>query len=147
MKKAPRSWSSSNRDSRQKEVSLTRLKIGHTRITHSYFISPNLLSPPSCPHCFQKNLSVIHFFTCQQLQHLRSFLNIPSPISQALKNYSESIFLSSKYQRQTKFLLLIILKFPSSNSLLIDLIKKRLVLKHSFIVNNKSLVLSPYQLL
>ena len=46
IKKEPTSWSSSNRDSRHEEVILTRLRIGHTRLTHSHPIL-GLYAPPS----------------------------------------------------------------------------------------------------
>jgi len=47
MEKIPRLWIFSNRDSRREEVSLARLRIGHTRLTHNYLISPCILAPPS----------------------------------------------------------------------------------------------------
>ena len=68
IKKSPTHWSTSHRTSRREEVILSRLRIGHTRLTHLYIISPNLLSPPSCPFCQNGNLSVEHLFSCPLLQ-------------------------------------------------------------------------------
>ena len=40
---------SSNLLTRSQEITFTRLRLGHTRITHTYLISH--LMPLSCPHC------------------------------------------------------------------------------------------------
>ena len=39
IKKEPIPWTSSKRESRREEVIITRLRIGHTRLTHSYLIN------------------------------------------------------------------------------------------------------------
>ena len=104
IKKEPSPWSSSHRESRREEVIITRLRIGHTRITHSYLVNQNILLPPTCPHCQIDGLTVEHIFSCPNLQPLRSSLNMPSLISQALKNNSDTISLTIQYLRQTRFL-------------------------------------------
>ena len=43
------SWSSSNRPARQEEIVLSRLRIGHTYITHSFIYTGN--RRPICPEC------------------------------------------------------------------------------------------------
>lgn len=103
IKKYPSPWKSSLRPSRKEEVILSRLRIGHTRITHSYLLNPYAQSPPPCPHCREENLTVDHFFTCSHLRALRKSINVPSSIIQALKNNSDSISLSLQYLRSTEF--------------------------------------------
>ena len=41
IKQTPTPWSSSHRSSRREEVILTRLRIGHSRITHSHLLNPD----------------------------------------------------------------------------------------------------------
>ena len=103
IKKTPSPWKSSLRPSRKEEVTLTRLRIGHTRITHSYLLNPYTQSPSPCPHCSEVNLTVDHFFTCTHLHPLRISMNVPPSISQALKNDSDTVSLSLQYLRSTKF--------------------------------------------
>jgi len=92
-KKNPTPWSTSYRTSRREEVILSRL-------THLYIISPNLLSPRSCPYCQYENLSVEHFFSCPLLQPLRLSLQVPPTPTQALKNNSDCISLTFQYLRR-----------------------------------------------
>jgi len=47
--KTPCPWTVSDRQSRREEIILTRLRIGHTRIIHSFIISPNTLFPLRLP--------------------------------------------------------------------------------------------------
>ena len=101
IKTEPISWSSSHRDSRREEVILARLRIGHTRLTHTYLLTN--LAPPSCPHCSADNLSVEHFFSCPALQNTRSNLKIPSTITSTLNNNSETINTTLTYLRTTQF--------------------------------------------
>ena len=103
IKKSPISWTTSHRTSRREEVALARLRIGHTRLTHLYIISPNLLSPPSCPHCQYDNLSVNHFFSCPYLQPLRSSCQVRSCLPQALENNSDTISKTLHYLRLAQF--------------------------------------------
>jgi len=49
LKEVPTQWPSSNQPTRSQEIILTRLRIGHTRLTHTHLISH--LMPLSCPHC------------------------------------------------------------------------------------------------
>jgi len=51
IKTEPNPWSSSRRESKRGGVIIARLRIGHTRITHSYLVNPNILFLPSSPHC------------------------------------------------------------------------------------------------
>ena len=103
IKKAPVPWKSSFRKSKREEVILSRLRIGHSKITHSHLLSPDNPHPASCPHCLHENLTVDHIFSCPQLQPLRTSLNVPSIISEALNNNSKSVSLSLQYLRLTHF--------------------------------------------
>jgi len=81
IKQFPFPWFSSTRDSKREEVILTRLRIGHTRVTHSYLLDRFILFLPSCPHCHKEVLTVSHFFSCPYLHSLRSSLLVPpSPL-------------------------------------------------------------------
>ena len=57
IKKTPIPWSSSHRESRREEVILSRLRIGHTRLTHSFLLltthktSRKFISPSFCHNC------------------------------------------------------------------------------------------------
>ena len=93
--------SSSNRQSRREEVILSRLRIGHTQLTHSYFFL-NLM-PPSCPHCMEDNLTVEHFFTCPALRTTRSSMKISSSAQSALCNNTNTITKMFTYLRSTRF--------------------------------------------
>lgn len=101
IKNSPVPWSSANRASRQEEVALARLRIGHTRLTHSYLIL-RLLGPPSCHYCHFLPLTVDHFFSCPILQNMRNAHSVPSSIS-ALHNNTESITNSIAFLRSTYF--------------------------------------------
>ena len=47
--------------SRKDEVVIHRVRIGHTRLTHSYLMEGGLIDdPPLCPYCFDFSLSVKH---------------------------------------------------------------------------------------
>ena len=64
LKSHPLAWSSSNLPSRRHEIVLTRLRIVHSRLTHTHLISQ--LHPLNCPHSSLVNipLSIEHTFTC-----------------------------------------------------------------------------------
>jgi len=80
LKKLPLPWSSSNQSSRSQEVTLTRLRIGNTRLTHTHFITH--LMPLPCPHCsLDLPLSIEHILECPELSILRDSLHIPTPTS------------------------------------------------------------------
>ena len=74
-------WTHPYHKNRRWETALARLRIGHTRLTHSYLMSR---SPPAlCPHC-HASLSVHHILlSCPHLSNTRytSFPHLP-PLSQ-----------------------------------------------------------------
>ncbi|KAI5716026.1 hypothetical protein M8J77_026283 [Diaphorina citri] len=70
-------WTSSNRNTRLEEVVLTRLRIGHTRLTHSYLFTK---SPhPTC-RCGEP-LTVAHILICPLDTPIRSLLPNPPSLS------------------------------------------------------------------
>ena len=82
IKKTPTPWSSSNRSSRHETI-ISRLRIGHTRLTHSYLLL-GLYSPTSCQYCHTEEITVPHFLSCPSLQNLRESFSVPSLLSPAL---------------------------------------------------------------
>jgi len=74
-----------------------------SHLFNPYLFNFTLYPRTSLTPLFFSRKFVNHFFTCQQLHHLRTSLNIPSAISQALKNNSDSTSLSLHYLRQTVF--------------------------------------------
>ena len=67
-------WSSSYQDSRRYEKMLTRLRIGHSRVTHNFIFEGS--SPPECEHCGVP-LTVEHILVdCSHLQEKRSLYHL-----------------------------------------------------------------------
>ena len=67
-------WSSSYQNNRRTEKILTRLRIGHTRVTHSFLFEG--ATPPVCEHC-QMQLTVEHILVhCTLLQEKRRFYHM-----------------------------------------------------------------------
>ena len=66
-------WETNNQNSKLKETALARLRLGHTRPTHSYII---LKSPqPSCPTCNHTRLTVRHLLLdCPKFNSERQYL-------------------------------------------------------------------------
>jgi len=55
IKTIPSLWASSIRESRREQIILTRLRVGHTRITHSYLLDPRLISPLPVPTAIMRS--------------------------------------------------------------------------------------------
>ena len=102
IKNYPSPWSTSYRSNRREEIILARLRIGHTRLTHSFLLL-NLFSPPSCPHCGEENLSVQHFFSCPSLHQIRSSLSVPSTVASALSNNFDIVLNTLSYLRNSLY--------------------------------------------
>ncbi|KAI5753366.1 hypothetical protein M8J77_026236 [Diaphorina citri] len=66
-------WETSNRNSRYEEIVITRLRIGHTRLTHDHLFKRD--PRPTCG-CGD-TLTVDHIFNCPT--HLQSRSSLPSP--------------------------------------------------------------------
>ncbi|KAL1447076.1 hypothetical protein WDU94_015622 [Cyamophila willieti] len=87
-------WSSSSQDKRHEEVVLTRLRIGHTRVTHSFLFTKT--DPPSC-QCGLP-VTVRHILNCPIYAQIRS--SLPCPPS--LLNDSEGVKSLFIYLRNIK---------------------------------------------
>jgi len=102
LKRTPVPWSTSNRTSRYEEILLTRLRIGHTRLTHS-FLYLGLSTPPSCQYCHQVELSIECFFSCPVHINVRHSHFVTFTLSTALSNNHEAITKSLNYLRSSYF--------------------------------------------
>jgi len=75
IKHLPFSCPWSNQDSRRHKILLTRLRIGHSRLTHAHIFTQ--LSSLSCHHCLLDHpLTIKHIFECPSLTPLRSSLHL-----------------------------------------------------------------------
>ncbi|KAI5738326.1 hypothetical protein M8J77_005509 [Diaphorina citri] len=84
-------WDSSYRANRHEEVVLTRMRIGHTLITHSHLFKKE--PPPIC-QCGER-VTVIHILECPTLAPARS--SLPTPFSlQDEEEGVDSLFLYLK---------------------------------------------------
>ena len=74
LKSSVKPWSSSVQVTRKMEVILTRLRIGHTKLTHGHLMtSPNDV-PPVCTQC-NTDLTIKHIFgTCAKYDNKRRLL-------------------------------------------------------------------------
>lgn len=80
------SWNSSFRNSRREEVVLTRLRIGHTRLTHGHLMARE--PPPVCAEC-EAQLTVEHILTeCRRYRQARARHNINAALPTILGNES-----------------------------------------------------------
>uniref|UniRef100_A0A8D8RZ79 Uncharacterized protein n=1 Tax=Cacopsylla melanoneura TaxID=428564 RepID=A0A8D8RZ79_9HEMI len=66
-------WVTSNQDKRILEIVLTRMRIGHTRLTHSFLFTRS--DPPSC--ACGAPLTVLHVLSCPRHDLIRSSLSSP----------------------------------------------------------------------
>ncbi|XP_055585165.1 uncharacterized protein LOC129738015 [Uranotaenia lowii] len=63
---------------------LTRLRIGHTRLTHEHLIAKT--DPPICP-CCNTVTTIKHILTtCPQYQHIRQICHLPPSMREMLSN-------------------------------------------------------------
>ncbi|XP_058828321.1 uncharacterized protein LOC131688172 [Topomyia yanbarensis] len=77
-------WTDHQNQTEQKVLS--RLRVGHTRVTHPHTVSR--ADPPVCSSC-NTRLTVEHLLTnCLEFADLRRFYNIPTSIRDALSNDS-----------------------------------------------------------
>ena len=103
IKKTTSPWPSSNLLNRRDEIVLTRLRIGHTRLTHTHLVSDH--ATLTCPHChIDLPLTVEHFFSCFALNSLRNSYRIPHCHISALSNNSESLYNIFPFLHEAGFL-------------------------------------------
>ena len=85
IKRHPIPWLISDLPSRKLETTLTRLRIGHARLTHNNIISN--LAPLNCRYCKNYDLLTLgHLFTCHQLTYIRNSHTIPTNDPILVKN-------------------------------------------------------------
>ena len=88
-------WTTSKNSSRRLEVSLCRLRIGHTLLTHGYLF--NRLPPPLCSVC-SVPLTVEHLLVhCPNYTKARQLSQIPNTVSKILCNDISSVNLLTKF--------------------------------------------------
>ena len=96
-------WDSSIRPSRREEVVLTRLRIGHTFLTHSYLFSPEKIIP-ICEHC-DVPLTVNHILCdCNKFDSFKRNLKMASTLPNILQNNSKEIDKLFKFLKLTELL-------------------------------------------
>ncbi|KAI5747058.1 hypothetical protein M8J77_010637 [Diaphorina citri] len=93
-------WSTSCQKSRLDEVCLMRLRIGHTKITHSFLFRRE--DPPVCDKC-NVPLTVEHFvLSCRKMRFRpNSFLN--STLSDVLKDDPDSVATLMRFLKRNNF--------------------------------------------
>jgi ribonuclease HI len=96
IKEGTSAWASSVRSCRREEVVITRLRIGHCALTHSYLFTEERL-PPLCDEC-DAPLSVKHLLTeCGRYRNLRETFRIRGNLHQILSDDPEKISLLLKF--------------------------------------------------
>ncbi|XP_058826787.1 uncharacterized protein LOC131686810 [Topomyia yanbarensis] len=75
-----------DRENRVEQRALSRLRVGHTRLTHAHTITR--VDPPICTSCSTR-LTVEHLLiNCREFDNLRRHHNLPSSIRETLANDS-----------------------------------------------------------
>ncbi|KAL1452442.1 hypothetical protein WDU94_006674 [Cyamophila willieti] len=92
----------SSKLTRREQVAITRLRLGHTHLTHSFLMDKS--NPPICDTC-QQPLTVKHILDdCRKLTTLKSKLNLPTQMSLLLNNDHTKIIHFLKEAKLLKFL-------------------------------------------
>lgn len=74
---------------RRQQVAITRLRLGHTNLTHSFLM--NKSPPPTCNYCNQ-TLTVKHLLDeCSEFSSIKTNLKLPSILSPLLKDEQTKI--------------------------------------------------------
>jgi ribonuclease HI len=99
-------WESSKRSERREEVVLTRLRIGHTLLTHSFLFSIDKV-PPRCDIC-DEVLTVRHILlTCSRHRDSRRRLSLEGSISVVLGDNVKQIDKLFKFLKEIDIIKLI----------------------------------------
>ena len=99
VKECNKPWISSTRKSHKEEVVLTRLRIGHSRLTHSYLFRRE--QQPMCIFCNQEVLSVQHIIVeCTATRDCRIQYGVPSDLKTALGDDDENIDRVFRYLKE-----------------------------------------------
>ena len=85
---------------RREQVIITRVRIGHSKLTHKYLISGD--EPPECLRC-QTQLTIKHLlFECAKFNNLRRYLNLGQIVHIEDKTTPEIIKIIIKYITSTQ---------------------------------------------
>lgn len=100
IKKTTKQWVSAARGNRREEVVLTRMRIGHTNLTHIHLIKKEV--QPNCETC-QTPLTIQHIIEeCTLHQQAFANNNVPRSTEYALKDSAESIDKIIKLLKETQ---------------------------------------------
>ncbi|KAI5720449.1 hypothetical protein M8J77_006751 [Diaphorina citri] len=104
IKKSVNVWKTSNREKRQEEVVLCRIRIGHTLATHGFLLDKK--DPPPC-HLFNfPRCSVKHWIlSCPALTRLRNKHKIETSLNKVLNNDPDNINKCLRYLYESKLFL------------------------------------------
>jgi ribonuclease HI len=103
IKQCVESWDSSIRPNRREEVVLTRLRIGHTLLTHSFLFTDNKI-PPRCDTC-NEILSVKHFLIdCSKYRVARQHFSLAGTLDKVLMDNCRQIDKLFKFLVETGIL-------------------------------------------
>lgn len=97
-------WHTSYNASRQKEITLTRIRIGHTRLTHSHYILRS--EPPECDTCHTR-LTITHALNnCSKYTPCRVaiFGSCPYQVYETLGDNTSALDLLFRFLRDTELL-------------------------------------------
>lgn len=90
-------WPSSSQHNRRREIVLTRLRIGHTRLTHGFLMERG--TPPECPLCHEQ-ITVRHLLADCPLYIAQRLMCYPSSVNM---NSNETLQLMLSQQPRTIF--------------------------------------------
>jgi exonuclease III/ribonuclease HI len=101
IKATVQAWQSSARRSRREEVVTTRMRIGHSFLTHVFILKRE--EPPMCTSCDQP-LSIKHILVeCAVHRQLRRRLNLPLTMKEVLRDDDRSVDRVLRFLRETGF--------------------------------------------
>ena len=100
IKPAPRAWPSSIRGSRAEEVAITRIRIGHCAMTHSYLFSVEK-NPPQCDKC-ECPITIEHLLLyCKKYDVIRDSIGIRGSLETVIGDDHESMSRIISFLRRT----------------------------------------------
>lgn len=102
IKNTTQPWPCPGNVTKKSATVMTRLRIGHTRLTHDWIIKKT--QQPTCETC-NTTIDVEHvLLTCQKYRNERITCNIKGPIEQTLCNEQDRINNLLKYLKKTKLI-------------------------------------------
>lgn len=105
IKTTVRPYTTSTQSTRRYETLLTRLRIGHSEITHSYIREKR--PPPVCTEC-NTPLTVDHLLTrCKKYSNIRTRLNLPNNLPDLLNDDPSKVVKALEFMELTQLINLI----------------------------------------